>query len=137
MKRATREGHFTNRRREFFVPSIVLDRASEVPLHQQISRQIAQAIRGGAVRNQARLPSTRAMANLLGVSRNTVLAAYDELAADALIRGERGAGMRVNHGASSPEMSWFGLRQVIRAAGYPAKVLALEDTDGNPLYICL
>ena len=125
-----------SRRRELFVPSIVLDRASGIPLHRQIHGQIARAIRGGAIHNEARLPSTRVMARLLRVSRNTVLAAYEDLAADDLLRGERGAGMRVNHGPSAPEMTWFGLRHVIRAAGYPARVLVLEDTDGNSLYIC-
>jgi DNA-binding GntR family transcriptional regulator len=126
-----------SRRRELFVPPIALDRASGIPLHRQIYRQIGRAICGGAIHNEARLPSTRVMARLLHVSRNTVLAAYEDLAADDLLRGERGAGMRVNHGAPAPELTWFGLRNVIRAAGYPATVLALEDTDGNPLYICL
>jgi DNA-binding GntR family transcriptional regulator len=75
------------------------------------------------------------MARLLGVSRNTVLAAFDSLAADDLLRGERGAGMRVQNGAPVAEMTWFGLRRVIREAGYPARVVALTDPDGNPLYI--
>jgi DNA-binding transcriptional regulator YhcF (GntR family) len=116
---------------EFYVPEIGLERDSKVPLHRQIHRQIARAIRGGAVHNDARLPSTRVMAKLLDVSRNTVLAAYDDLAADGLLRGERGAGMRVNSTAKAS----LGLRHVIRAAGYPARVLALTDPDGNPLLI--
>lgn len=123
--------------RQLFVPPIELDRASEVPLHVQIYRQIGQAIRGGVVPGAARLPSTRVMAKLLGVSRNTVLAAYEELAADDLVRAERGSGMRVHQPAAAPEPTLYGLRQVIRAAGYPAKVLALEDADGNPLYLRL
>ena len=75
------------------------------------------------------------MARLLGVSRNTVLAAYDDLAAEDLVRGRRGSGMRVNRSATVPEVTWFGLRQVIRAANYPARVLALADPDGNALYV--
>jgi DNA-binding GntR family transcriptional regulator len=120
--------------RQLFVPPILLDRASAVPLHRQIYRQIGEAIRGGAIQNQARLPSTRVMAKLLRVSRNTVLAAYEDLAADDLLRAERGTGMRVHH-TPLPEPTLFGLRQVIRDAGYPARILALEDIDGNPLYI--
>jgi DNA-binding transcriptional regulator YhcF (GntR family) len=119
------------RRPELFLPPILLDRASKVPLHRQIHQQIRRPIRGGAVHYEARLPSTRVMAKLLGVSRNTVLAAYDDLAADGLLRGERGAGMRVNSSATT----LFGLRHVIRAAGYPTRVLALADPDGNPLLI--
>jgi GntR family transcriptional regulator/MocR family aminotransferase len=118
-----------------FVPSITLDHASDTPLHRQIYGQIAQAIRAGEVPRGARLPSSRTMARLLGVSRNTVLAAFDDLAADDLLRGERGAGMRVQGGAAAPEVTWFGLQQVIRAAGYPARVVTLADPDGNPIYL--
>jgi DNA-binding GntR family transcriptional regulator len=122
-------------RRSVFVPSIELDRASGIPLHRQICLQIGRAIRGGAIPNGARLPSTRTLARLLRVSRNTALAAYDELAADDLVQGERGAGMRVNAGPAVAEVSWFGLRRVIREAGYPARVVAMEDPDGNALYV--
>jgi len=125
-------GPLVSRRLQLFVPPIVLDRASSLPLHRQIHHQIAQAIRGGAIDYEARLPSTRVMAGLLRVSRNTVLAAYDALAADDLARGERGSGMRVGAGGNRGPS---GLRQVIRAAGYPARVLALADPDGTPLII--
>jgi len=118
-----------------FVPSIALDHASDVPLHRQIYLQIAAAIRARGIPGGARLPSSRSLARLLGVSRNTVLAAFDALAADDLLRGERGAGMRVQNGAAVPEVTWFGLKQVIRAAGYPAKAVALADPDGNPIYL--
>lgn len=124
-----------SRRAKLFVPSIVLDKTSAVPLHRQIHGQIAQAIRSGAVPSGARLPSSRVLARLLGVSRNTVLAAFDSLAADDLLRGERGAAMRVQNGVVTPEVTWFGLRQVIRAAGYPARVVTLADPDGNPIYL--
>ena len=123
------------RRRNFFIPSVDLDRTSSLPLHRQIHKAISEAIRSGAARNGDRLPSTRVLAKLLQVSRNTVLAAYDELAADDLLRGQRGAGMLVNSGPSTPGVTLFGLHHVIRAAHYPAKALALADPDGNPLYI--
>ena len=124
-----------SRRDDMFVPPIVLDRASEIPLHRQIRHQLAHAIRDGVVRNGARLPSTRLLAKLLRVSRNTVFTAYEELAADDLIRGERGAGMRVNHGSTAPEVSWVAVNRVIDAANYPAKIVAFGDPDGNHLYV--
>jgi DNA-binding GntR family transcriptional regulator len=133
------KGHFEepvlSRRPKLFVPPIALDHASAMPLHKQIHGQIAEAIRSGAIPGGARLPSSRVWARLLGVSRNTVLAAFDELAADDLLRGERGAGMRVRTGAPVPEVSWFGLRRVIRSSGYPARVVELADPDGNPIYL--
>ncbi len=106
-----------------------------VPLPRQIYNQISRAIRSGATPGEARLPSTRVFARLLRVSRNTVLAAYDDLAADELICGETGAGMRVNGSAAVPGVTLFGLQHVIRGAHYPARALALADPDGNPLYI--
>ena len=124
-----------SRRREVFVPPIVLDRASAGPLHRQMYRQIAEAIRAGVIPSEARLPSTRMMAKRSRLSRNTVLAAYEELAADDLVRGEPGSGMRVNRGSPMPALSLSGLRQVIREANFPARTLVLADPDGNPLYL--
>ncbi len=77
-------------RPKVFVPSITLDKASATPLQRQIYGQIAQAIRGGVIPDGARLPSSRVLARMLGVSRNTVLAAFDDLAEDELLRGEKG-----------------------------------------------
>lgn len=121
-------------RGEVCVPLIDLDRASTTALHRQIYHQVARAIGSGAIPGNTRLPATRVMARLLRVSRNTVLLAYDDLAADNLIRGRQGSGMWVN-GDAPRQLTWFGLRQVIKAAGYPVKVLALPDPDGNSLYI--
>jgi DNA-binding GntR family transcriptional regulator len=106
-----------------------------VPLQKQLYRQIANAIRDESIASQARLPATRVMAAILGVSRNTVLAAYDELSAAGFLCGEPGSGMRVNGPNSVGQKSLFGLQHVIRAAGYPARVLLLSDGDGNALYI--
>lgn len=116
------------------VPPINLDRNSRVPLRRQIYRDIARAIRAGAISQEATLPASRKLAAILGVSRNTVVEAYDDLAADDLIRGKRGSGMRVNgttqRGASS---SW--LMEIIQAAQYPQRVLSIADVDGNALYL--
>lgn len=118
-----------------FVPSVSLDPMLDVPLHRQIYLQIAAGIREGAIPGGSRLPSSRALARLLGVSRNTVLAAFDALASDDLLRGERGSGVRVRNGASVPDVTLSGLRQVVHTSGYPARVVALCDPDGNPIYL--
>ena len=120
---------------DFIVPQITLDRDSDIPLRSQLYRQIAHAIQTGAIHRGAGIPSSRLMARLLQVSRNTVFSAYDDLAADGLLQAERGAGMRVSGFDPSRGLTLFGLRDVVRAANYPAKVLALSDPDGNSLYI--
>lgn len=124
-----------SRRLQLFVPTISLDRTTGTSLQRQIYRQVAGAIRSETIPYDARVPSTRVMARLLGVSRNTVLAAYDDLAADGLLRGERGAGMLVNRTGNGSRPAWFGLQHVIRAASYPARVITFTDADGNSLYL--
>lgn len=52
------------------------------PLHRQLYRSLRGAILAGRLRAGARLPSTRSLARELGLSRNTVLAACEQLAAE-------------------------------------------------------
>ena len=61
------------------------------PLHRKLYGSIAEAILGGEIESGARLASSRIRAKLLGVSRNTVFATYEALAADELIMGKHGA----------------------------------------------
>ena len=113
-------------------PDIVLERESSEPLYEQITRQVAQSIREGRLRCGARLPSTRVLARLLGVSRNTVLIAYENLANQDLIRNTHGSGARVCGVAAVTVPS---LSSVLSAAMYPELVTLLHDPDGNPLYV--
>ena len=118
------------RARQLFLPPIGLDRDASTPLHRQISIRIADAIRRGAGEG-SRLPSSRMLATLLGVSRNTVLTAYDELAADGLIRGRRGAATIVGRrSASLPDVL-----RLLRDAQYPSRTLTITDPDGAELYL--
>ena len=118
------------RTRPLFLPPIELDRGASSPLHRQIGAQIARAVRDGADEG-ARLPSSRLLAKLLGVSRNTVLTAYDELAADGLIRGRRGAAMIVaRRSAGLPDVL-----RLLRDAQYPSRTLTITDPDGAELYL--
>jgi DNA-binding GntR family transcriptional regulator len=121
------------RHRDLFLPRIAVDRRLSTPLHQQVRDEIARAVRQG-VHDGLRLPSTRLLARLLGVSRNTVLAAYDDLVADGLIHGRPGAGMVVAN-TGTHIRSVFDPRRVLRQAQYPARTIALTDADGTPLYL--
>ena len=73
--------------------TIAVDRQKGMPLFRQIARAISDDIRRGRLRSGDRLPGTRTLARSLGVQRLTVVAAFDELAAEGWIttRPARGA----------------------------------------------
>jgi DNA-binding transcriptional MocR family regulator len=61
-------------------------------IHRRLSEAIAAAIGDGRLPLGARLPSERAFAAQLGVSRKTVIAAYRLLQGESLLEPRRGAG---------------------------------------------
>ncbi len=61
-------------------------------LQQQICRGLRQAITTGRIRPDSRLAPSRIFAEAHGVSRNTVIAAYDQLIAEGYLETRRGAG---------------------------------------------
>lgn len=73
-----------------------MDPSSPVPLHRQLYEQLRQAIFEGALPPARRLPSTRALAADLGVSRNTVLAAFQQLIAEGYLKAHTGRGTLVS-----------------------------------------
>lgn len=78
------------------IASIPLERTSDVPLFRQLYARLKDAILQGALVPGARLPATRELCQLLGVSRQTVLAAYDQLTAEGYLRGGVGQGTFVD-----------------------------------------
>src|SRR6267154_497229 len=75
--------------------TLALDRAAQTPLHQQLCEQLRRAILDGRFSSGARLPSTRTLAQTLGVSRTVTSAAYDELFAEGYLEGRHGSGTYV------------------------------------------
>ena len=65
------------------------------PLHGQLTRALKSAMFAGTVHVGARLPPTRLLARELGLSRNTVLAAYEQLRAEGFVDGRVGSGSYV------------------------------------------
>ncbi len=62
------------------------------PLHAQLTRALKVALFAGRLGGAGRLPATRQLARDLGLSRNTVLAAYEQLRAEGFVRGRVGSG---------------------------------------------
>lgn len=74
---------------------VEIDRGGELPLHEQIERSIRENIRAGRLAAGTRLPSTRALATELGVSRGVVTEAYSQLTAEGYLLTRQGAPVRV------------------------------------------
>ena len=74
---------------------ILLDRASELPLAAQLATALRRAILNGLLRHDEALPSTRALAASVRVSRGTVVAAYDQLAGEGYLLARPGSATRV------------------------------------------
>ena len=70
-------------------------RTTDSSLVDQLVQHIAAQIRNHGLRAGMRLPSVRAMAEDAGVSRFTVVQAYDKLVAMGLIQSRRGSGFYV------------------------------------------
>src|SRR5262245_42333190 len=64
--------------------------------YRRIYRDLRDAILGGQLVSGSKLPATRAMAEMLGVSRNTVLTAYEQLLAEGYVQGRTGSGTFVS-----------------------------------------
>lgn len=64
--------------------SVAVDRGSRTPCFMQIYKQLRNAISTGRIAPSERLPSTRRFARELGVSRSTMVYAYDYLISEGL-----------------------------------------------------
>lgn len=78
---------------------LTLDRTRPEPLGSQLSGRIRDLLAAGTLTRGDRLPSSRALAADLGVSRSVAEQAYDQLLAEGWLEARRGAGTFV---ASAP-----------------------------------
>jgi GntR family transcriptional regulator / MocR family aminotransferase len=75
--------------------AIALDHQSETPLYQQLYDELRQAILNGRLLPRQRLPSTRAIARSLSISRTTATQSYDRLQSEGYLETIVGAGTYV------------------------------------------
>jgi GntR family transcriptional regulator/MocR family aminotransferase len=78
-----------------FLP-FTLDSTSSVPLYRQLYESLRQAILMGQLVAGTQLPSTRVLASRLGISRTTVVIAFDQLLSEGYIQGKMGSGTYVS-----------------------------------------
>lgn len=81
-------------------------------LHRQLYRALRAAILDGRLAAGMRLPGTRALARELGVSRNTVLQATEQLIAEGYATGRARSGtfVALGDGPSSEKLAGFSTR---------------------------
>ncbi|HET8911323.1 MAG TPA: PLP-dependent aminotransferase family protein [Ktedonobacteraceae bacterium] len=76
-------------------PEISLDQHATMPLYKQLYERLRAMILAGQLEVGARLPSTRALASELGISRNTTALAYELLLLEGYIESRVGDGTRI------------------------------------------
>ena len=68
------------------------DRTDLEPVYRQLRNHLRELITAGRLPRGTKLPATRELATTLGLSRNTVAQAYDDLVADGLLAAHVGQG---------------------------------------------
>jgi GntR family transcriptional regulator/MocR family aminotransferase len=79
-----------------------LDRARAEPLRVQLERELRDAIRSGRLAAGERLPSSRTLADELGISRGLVLECYGQLQAEGFLVSRSGSATRVAANTAAP-----------------------------------
>jgi GntR family transcriptional regulator/MocR family aminotransferase len=117
--------------------AIRIDEQSRVPLQDQVVREIAISINAAQLRPGERLPGTRALAEQLRISRNTILNAYQRLSAEGYLVTREGGGTFVAD--NPPELSIYAAAARKAALNAPLSMTQDRgfrigrdaDTDGN------
>ena len=112
----------------------------DAPLNRQLADQIQKRILDGRFATGTRLPTVRAMASDTGVSRVTVLQAYDLLRIRGLVETKVGAGTYVREpkgvGSGSPRLRQFSPCAIVSDYEETAKAgnivsLAIHSADDS------
>jgi len=75
---------------------LVLDRASAIPLSQQLTLQLSHWVVSGRLAPGIRLPASRLLAQDLKLSRNTINTAIEQLRAQGYLTSQAGSGVFVS-----------------------------------------
>ncbi|MGD2127818.1 MAG: PLP-dependent aminotransferase family protein [Lysobacterales bacterium] len=85
-----------------------LDPDSGLSLQDQIRQSLVDGIVSGAFPPGTRLPSSRRLADQLGVARNTVVLAYEQLIEEGLLESRERSGIFVSHGLLEGRVGLYG-----------------------------
>jgi len=120
---------------------VTLDRTSGEPLPAQLAGQVRALVLSGTLGTGDRLPSSRALAADLGVSRAVTEQAYDQLTAEGWLQARRGSGTyvtatRTTTTAAAPQVTSRPTRPTsrpTRPTSRPTGVTPRLDT-GTPFF---
>lgn len=76
-----------------YIPAITLERTGSESLTAQIVAQVRGSILLGELSSGERVPSTRALAARLGVSRGSVVTAFEQLSGEGYLVTTQGRGL--------------------------------------------
>lgn len=130
----------TKQASEITLAGFSLNIRSATPLYRQLYERLRQAILEGRLRSGSRIPASRLFAEQLGVSRNTVSRAFEQLVLEGYLKGEIGSGTYVsNHlpeellqasiGARGAPSSLRNFRRPSRRSEAFTKVFKLYSTE--------
>lgn len=116
--------------------TILLEENGKEPLYEQIYRHIREEIRQGKIKAGKKLPSTRLLAEHLGVSRSTTQLAYDQLIAEGYLtavpcKGYFASGVESLYEIRAEERKAVSLQETVDTCRYDFSARGI-DADGFP-----
>ena len=113
---------------------LLIDRALDQPLYQQMASGLVAEIRRGVLLPGTRLPGSRLLAQELAVNRLTVIAAYDDLVAQGWLKSVPRQGVFVAR--HLPQVTPQPLLAPEKQLTYPSHVaFAYEAVDSLPVQV--
>ena len=76
-----------------------IDPSGDVPMYEQIARQVKLAVTNGVLVGGEMVPSVRQLSKELAINPNTIARAYQDLQDDRVLEAVRGRGMIVRNDA--------------------------------------
>lgn len=104
-----------------------VEKNDHIPMYRQLYLQLRELVLSGRLPASSRLPGIRELADMLGIARNTVEAAYRQLSVEGLVHAKRGVGYTVAE-IDLDALGSYGQSQEDKARGYLEKV--------EPNYVC-
>ncbi len=108
--------------------SFALDSDSSKPLYEQLYEALRRSIEDGELKSEDKLPSKRQLSAQLGISQNTVEAAYEQLVIEGYIQSVPRSGFYVSHVMPLEKIT---RQPVSELAGAPAAETFLFDLKTN------